>query len=288
MGVCLAYGACKRFVSGKFWWWVSLKADRFVPSDEVLLEQSYLVARGVRSLALVGECPADSKTMIRVATRIELVGGLGVVPFVVDHGSGVATFGYASAGWAVDLYEWSNGETLVPEEQRHRINGLLLGYSATAISRHDDESGGRRFARLARRLDETPATRLVTRGTRRERVSVTQRDLPAMARTRVDARPGAFVPRAVHLVPLSVVICLLSQAVLTSKQALRTVVGVRTTCKDRFASCRRLFRCRAAWAVTRAAVLTWRPSSCRGLASSGRTRLLQANRPARPGPKHDR
>ena len=120
-------------------------ADAVLPSDDLLSEQAYMVARGVRPLALVGHCPADPMTLLRVATRIERVVCPGAVPFVIDHGDETASFGYAGSAWALDLYEWANDPALVPQEQRHRINGLLLGYSVPAISRHEDETSGRRF-----------------------------------------------------------------------------------------------------------------------------------------------
>jgi hypothetical protein len=122
-----------------------MQGDEFVPSDDLLAEQAYIVARGVRPLSLVGDCPSDELTMLRVATRIESVTCPGAVPFVIDHGNETASFGYAGASWALDLYEWANDPAQVPQEQRHRINGLLLGYSVSAISRHEDETSGRRF-----------------------------------------------------------------------------------------------------------------------------------------------
>jgi hypothetical protein len=120
-------------------------ADALLPPDDLLSEQAYLVARGVRPLSLIGHCPTDPMTLLRVATRIEIAGCPGAVPFVIDHGDKTASFGYAGAAWVLDLYEWANDATQVPQEQRHRINGLLLGYSVSAISRHDDENSGRRF-----------------------------------------------------------------------------------------------------------------------------------------------
>jgi hypothetical protein len=122
-----------------------MTGDEYLPPEEVLAEHAYLVARGVRPLSLIGSCPADELTLLRVATRIETAAGPGVVPFVIDHGDETASFGYAAAAWAVDLYQWANDPALVPQEQRHRINGLLLGYSVPAISRHEDETSGRRF-----------------------------------------------------------------------------------------------------------------------------------------------
>jgi hypothetical protein len=117
-----------------------------LPSDDLLTEQAYHVARGVRPLSLVGHCDSDPMTLLRVATQIERATCPGTVPFVIDHGDGFASYGYAGAAWVVDLYQWANDATQVSQEQRHRINGLLLGYSVSAISSHEDENSGRRFA----------------------------------------------------------------------------------------------------------------------------------------------
>src|SRR5687767_3391453 len=103
-----------------------MQGDEFLPSDDLLSEQAYQVARGVRPLALLGHCPSDEMTMLRVATQVERAACPGAVPFVVDQGDGFAGFGYAGAAWAVDLFQWANDSTQVPQEQRHRINGLLL------------------------------------------------------------------------------------------------------------------------------------------------------------------
>ncbi len=105
-----------------------------VPSDDVLCEHAYLVARGVRPLSLAGHL------------EIERHAQPNVVPFVVDHGDRIASFGYASTRWVVDLYEWAVRDPAVPEEHEHRIVGLLLGYGAPAVARYEDEGSGRRFA----------------------------------------------------------------------------------------------------------------------------------------------
>jgi len=90
--------------------------------------------------------------MLRVATEIERATCPGPVPFVVDHGDGFAGIGYAGSAWTLDLYAWANDPTRVPQEQRHRINGLLLGYDVAAIPRHEDETSGRRFDAAAATL----------------------------------------------------------------------------------------------------------------------------------------
>lgn len=123
-----------------------MDGDSFLPSDDLLGEQAYLIARGVRRLALVGMCPAEQTVMTRVATRIEEHGNENCVPFVVNLQDGHAAFGYASAGWALDLYEWIMTTKHVPQEQRERVLGLLLGYGTEAISHYESQGTGRRFS----------------------------------------------------------------------------------------------------------------------------------------------
>jgi hypothetical protein len=115
-------------------------------SDEVIQEQAYLVARGVRALALIGICPADPLLMLRAATRIEAFADPAVIPFVVDRGDGVADCGVAGAAWALDLYRWVIASDALPPVQRERIIGLLLGYSADAVRLYEDRMPGRFFS----------------------------------------------------------------------------------------------------------------------------------------------
>jgi hypothetical protein len=137
--------------------WVSLKMEEVavsmanggdpMDSPDCLAEHAYLVARGVRPLAIAGDCEADPDRMMAAATAVDLATVPGAIPFVVDHGTGWASFGYAGFAWALDLFEWvANPENEVPEEQRHRIVGLLLGYGGGAVDRHDAEVSGRRFS----------------------------------------------------------------------------------------------------------------------------------------------
>jgi hypothetical protein len=119
-----------------------------LPSDGVLREQAYLVSRGVRPLSLAGHCllvDGDENLLLRTATQLERHAEASAIPFVVEHGDGVASFGFAESRWALDLYEWTVKDPHVPQEQRHRIIGLLLGYGAPAVARYEDEGSGRRF-----------------------------------------------------------------------------------------------------------------------------------------------
>jgi hypothetical protein len=129
-----------------------MRLDIALPSDELLAEQAYLVARGVRSLSLAGHChlPADDDdAALRIATHVERHAEPNVIPFVVDHGDGVASYGYSESRWALDLYEWAVKDPSVPQEQRHRIVGLLLGYGTPAVARHEEEGSGRRLLATA-------------------------------------------------------------------------------------------------------------------------------------------
>jgi hypothetical protein len=122
-----------------------MDGDSYLPSDDLLSEHAYLVARGVRPLALVGLCPAEPLVMTRIATRVEGVAEQGAIPFVVDQRDGTASYGYAAARWVLDLYEWAIAGEQIPQEQRERILGLLLGYSVAAVSEYEDEAPRRRF-----------------------------------------------------------------------------------------------------------------------------------------------
>lgn len=121
--------------------------DLVVPNRDVLAEHAYLVARDVRPIAIAGHFPTESASALRIATLIETATGGGVVPFVVDHGDGSGSFGYAANRWTLDFYEWAVTDGSIPEQQRHRIVGMLLGYSPVAVSRYEEAGSGRRFIR---------------------------------------------------------------------------------------------------------------------------------------------
>lgn len=113
-------------------------ADAYVPAAEALFADAYLISRGVRPLTLTGHCPADELTVTRVRTLLSAGRrGLDVIVYVVTGEDGNASFGYAAHGWAVNLLRWavSGG---IPPARTHEILGLLLGYSAAAISRHQE------------------------------------------------------------------------------------------------------------------------------------------------------
>jgi hypothetical protein len=117
--------------------------DDFLPSDDTLSEHAYLVARSVRPVAIAGNCQAEPETMTKAMSRLKVAGAGTAIPFVIDEGDGIATYGYASHAWAVDLLQWAL--TSAPGEQVHRILGLLLGYGADSIERHEALGAGQLF-----------------------------------------------------------------------------------------------------------------------------------------------
>lgn len=124
--------------------------DLLVPNRDVLAEHAYLVARDVRPLAIGGHFPTGSASLLRIATLIEeAASGEEVLPFVIDHGDGSGSFGYAANSVTLDFYEWATTDPAVPEQQKHRIIGMLLGYSPGALSRYEERGSGRRFIRSA-------------------------------------------------------------------------------------------------------------------------------------------
>jgi hypothetical protein len=123
--------------------------DLLVPNADVLAEHAYLVARGVRPLAIAGHFPTHSASLVRIATLIETAAsGEDVAPFVIDHGDGTGSFGFAVNRLTLDFYDWAVTDRSIPEQQRHRVIGMLLGYSPVAISRYEESGCGRRFAQV--------------------------------------------------------------------------------------------------------------------------------------------
>ena len=122
----------------------------FLPSEDSIREQAYLIERGVRPMALLGHCEADSLAMLRVATKLESLSvDYDVISFVFDRGDGTADFGFVSDAWILDLYKWIQ---IAPKIQFNRVLGLLLGYDVKAIGRYEQLSSGRCF-----KLPETNA-----------------------------------------------------------------------------------------------------------------------------------
>ena len=106
-----------------------------LPSEDTIREQAWLIARGVRPLALLGDIELDETDMRECFVKLGGIAGTSAIPFVVPiptmkH----AVVGYAAAEWVIDLLKWSYGQ---PVRRYHQIIGLLLGYSADEIAQHD-------------------------------------------------------------------------------------------------------------------------------------------------------
>lgn len=126
------------------------ETDLLVPNQDMLAEHAYLVARGVRPVAIAGHFAPATASALRISTLIEAAAPQeAVLPFVIDHGDGSGSFGFAENRWSLDFYEWTVTDRSIPEQQRHRIIGMLLGYSPVAISRYEECGSGRRFAQVA-------------------------------------------------------------------------------------------------------------------------------------------
>ena len=117
-----------------------------IEPTEAIGEQAYLVARGVRPLALVGSCPTEIAS--QAVAEMMPFSETGAIPFSCDRGDGTTEYGFAAAPWVIDLYRWTvqreEADETVPQSQRHRIVGLLLGYHASAVSAFEESAARRR------------------------------------------------------------------------------------------------------------------------------------------------
>lgn len=106
---------------------------------DLIREQAWLISRGVRPLALLESTSGDEKEMQKAFLALCETHGGGrenAIPFVIPRGDfPAAARGFASHEWVIELLKWTYGNA--PERWKHCILGLLLGYSAEAISDHD-------------------------------------------------------------------------------------------------------------------------------------------------------
>jgi hypothetical protein len=123
-----------------------MRIDKHLPSADVMRAESYLIARGVRPLALLGCIEASEVERIRIRTKLQEHGDPGAIPFVLARANGLAEYGYAGAAWAVDLLRWVRTSDTMPAKQAVRIDGLLLGYSPFAIRDFEDHITGSTLA----------------------------------------------------------------------------------------------------------------------------------------------
>ena len=59
-------------------------------------------------------------------------GGYSAIPFIYKRPDGYVSYGYAKEPWVINLFKWIEGPD-VPENYRHMILGLLLGYDPESI-----------------------------------------------------------------------------------------------------------------------------------------------------------
>jgi hypothetical protein len=110
-------------------------------APELLAEQAYLVARGVREIADVGTVSADPDSMLRATTVLESA-AQGAIAFVFPSHDGRAVCGFAGHRWSLELFKWVVTADL-PPEHRASILGLLHGYAGAAVRDYDEQGCGR-------------------------------------------------------------------------------------------------------------------------------------------------
>lgn len=105
-------------------------------SSDLIHEQVYLVARGVRAAAIVGGCEPESDLVHEIATELGIAADCEVVTFILPERGGAMLYGFAWNGWVVELLQWAFTEC--PDLHAHLIIGLLLGYSPAEICRFEE------------------------------------------------------------------------------------------------------------------------------------------------------
>ena len=118
--------------------------DENGPSDDLLMEQAYLIERGVRPVALIGSTGEGLDVAREMATRLKILAAGTAITFMLPGSyPGSYTYGYASHAWVVDLLRWVLSDEC-PDRHGNRILGLLLGYSADAIRSFEELGSGQR------------------------------------------------------------------------------------------------------------------------------------------------
>lgn len=122
--------------------------------DELIVDHAYLVARGVRLLAVIGtvrntEMATDvmNQRLAKIAAESAGTQELYPIPLLMgEEGCEWATVGFASHEWVINAYEWLQGDD-VPGDIANRLIGLLHGYSGEAISKFGRNTSGWRTSR---------------------------------------------------------------------------------------------------------------------------------------------
>jgi hypothetical protein len=117
--------------------------DKQLPSQDAMEEAAYLIARGVRPLAIFQSLEGDHVVALRALTLLERYASDGAIPFVFKAGGGLWECGYAAAAWVLDLYRFLVIDANIPHPHLQRIIGVLLGYSPSAITRFEEHASGR-------------------------------------------------------------------------------------------------------------------------------------------------
>ena len=136
-----------------------------IPSNDVIRENYYLVSRGARPLAFLGQIEATVPENHSLYTKLntlswqEDVGGGGravtPIPFVIPWDDcNYADAGFAARSWVVETLKWV-GEN-APQEHRRRLMGLLLGYSVDVIALNDELDTGAMFPNTAEDFERLP------------------------------------------------------------------------------------------------------------------------------------
>ena len=109
-----------------------------LPSLQALSDAEYLIARGVRPMALVGDVvKEDRQKALMIMKMVTNTGGIAtMIPFLVKRDDDWYACGFTKHEWAIDLLRWLESED-IPTDQRNRILGMLLGYSPEAIAHFD-------------------------------------------------------------------------------------------------------------------------------------------------------
>ena len=77
---------------------------RECPSDDCMFEAAWLVARGVRPMALLGTVSNDPKEMAKAHSRLGKQMADNVIPFVLPReNTPLAHIGYAAEPWVIQL-----------------------------------------------------------------------------------------------------------------------------------------------------------------------------------------
>jgi hypothetical protein len=114
-----------------------LSAELPLPPESTLIEHAFLIACGVRPMALVCAIGNDPGAVYYVALRLDkyaVNAGDNVIAFMVQDDNGVMQCGFAGAPWVIDMLRFAYSTAAA--DHKHEIIGLLLGYSANAIDRH--------------------------------------------------------------------------------------------------------------------------------------------------------